>query len=80
MVELADEELAGIVATKVEENSEDDWEDVGWFINDRGYKQFGVIPKVRKQPEAQYNWDHEYDSCNMGHSSDPRYNHDYRRN
>jgi hypothetical protein len=38
MVELADEELAGIVATKVEENSEDDWEDVGWFINDRGYK------------------------------------------
>lgn len=80
MVELADEELAGIVATKVEENSEDDWEDVGWFINDRGYKQFGVIPKVNKQPEAQYNWDHEYDSYNMGHSSDPRYNHDYRRN
>lgn len=80
MVELADEELAGIVATKVEENSEDDWEDVGWFINDRGYKQFGVIPKVKKQPEAQCNWDHEYDSYNMGHSSDPRYNHDYRRN
>jgi hypothetical protein len=44
LCELADEELHGVVARKVvEENNQ--FEDVGWYTDERGYKRFGVIPK-----------------------------------
>lgn len=43
--EIADEDMAGIVARK--ENEATEWEefgkDIGYYIDDRGYRQFGII-------------------------------------
>lgn len=44
--EIADEDMVGVLAKK--ENSLTEWEecgqDIGFYIDDRGYKQFGIIP------------------------------------
>lgn len=42
MAEIADEELMGF-NPKPAHNVEKEWKDFGWFINSKGYKQFGVI-------------------------------------
>lgn len=47
MVELADQELSGRQPTKVDKEVEE-FQDYGYYINDKGYREFGVIPK--KQP------------------------------
>ena len=44
MVELADQELSGRQPTKVESEVEE-FQDYGYYTDERGYKQFGVIPK-----------------------------------
>jgi hypothetical protein len=44
MTELADEELSGVVPREIEETN-DEWQDMGWYTDERGYKHFGVIPK-----------------------------------
>ena len=44
MVELADEELSGRQPTKVDKEVEE-FQDYGYYINDKGYREFGVIPK-----------------------------------
>lgn len=44
MVELADQELSGRQPTKVDKEVEE-FQDYGYYINDKGYKEFGVIPK-----------------------------------
>lgn len=42
MAEIADEELMGF-NPKPAYSVEKEWKDFGWFINSKGYKQFGVI-------------------------------------
>lgn len=42
MAEIADEELMGF-NPKPTHSVEKEWKDFGWFINSKGYKQFGVI-------------------------------------
>lgn len=42
MTEIADEELMGF-NPKPAHSVEKEWKDFGWFINSKGYKQFGVI-------------------------------------
>lgn len=42
MAEIADEELMGS-NPKPAHSVEKEWKDFGWFINSKGYKQFGVI-------------------------------------
>lgn len=42
MAEIADEELMGF-NPKPAHSVEKEWKDFGWFINSKGYKQFGVI-------------------------------------
>ena len=46
MVELADQELSGRQPTKVDKEVEE-FQDYGYYINDKGYREFGVIPKKR---------------------------------
>ena len=41
--EIADEELMTIVPSKATSTSSQ-WKDFGWYVNDKGYRQFGVIP------------------------------------
>lgn len=42
MAEIGDEELMGF-NPKPAHSVEKEWKDFGWFINSKGYKQFGVI-------------------------------------
>lgn len=44
MVELADQELSGRQPTKVDKEVEE-FQDYGYYINDKGYREFGAIPK-----------------------------------
>ena len=44
MVELADQELSGRQPTKVDKEVEE-FQDYGYYINEKGYREFGVIPK-----------------------------------
>jgi len=60
MCELADEELMGNAprsSTKVNK----EWQDIGYYTDENGYKQFGVIPKVLPQhnpnfTQPNYSW------------------------
>lgn len=47
MVELADEQMGSVIPTKIKKAT-DVWEDVGYYIDEKGYKRWGIIP--RQQP------------------------------
>lgn len=68
MAEVGDEELNDILPKKVEVISKE-FQDIGYYIDERGYRRFGVIPKVQ-QVEVKARWD-LYDGRNV--TSDPRY-------
>ena len=44
MVELADQELSGRQPTKVDKEVEE-FQDIGYYIDEKGYRRFGAIPK-----------------------------------
>lgn len=70
MAELADEELTGIIPRVVEEYKEDEFQDVGYYIDENGYKRFGLIPR---KIEYKINVNNNYIySNNIVKSSDPR--------
>ena len=46
MAELADEELGGVVATDVEPDEENKFQDIGYYKDDKGIRRFGVIPRA----------------------------------
>ena len=69
MTELADQELSGRQPVNVVQEVEQ-FEDFGYYVDERGIKRFGVIPKkvnieinIRKE---------EYDDPYRIESSDPR--------
>ena len=43
MCEIGDEAMTGITPIK-QQNTSSQWKDFGWYVNDKGYRQFGVIP------------------------------------
>mgnify|MGYP003592877456 CR=1 FL=1 len=45
MVELADEELSGVVPTNVEKEEESTWKEIGYYKDEQGVTHWGVIPK-----------------------------------
>jgi hypothetical protein len=45
MCELADEELGGVVATDVEPDEQNKFQDIGYYRDENGVKRFGVIPR-----------------------------------
>lgn len=70
MAELADEELNGVVPRAVDNITTDTFQDIGYYIDDKGYRRFGIIPKKN-------NYNIQVNSTflsnqNMVKSSDPR--------
>jgi hypothetical protein len=43
MAEIGDEALTGIMPTKPA-ITKSNWQDIGWYRNEKGYLQYGVIP------------------------------------
>ena len=67
--ELADEELNGIIPIEKKEKPEV-FSDVGWYVDEKGYKHFGVIPRAYNlSNNAEYKW--KYGKTYK--TSDPRY-------
>ena len=69
MMFLADEELSGRVPTKVVKEVEQ-FQDFGYYIDERGYRRFGVIPK-KEQTVININQE-SYDDPYRIETSDPR--------
>lgn len=69
MVELADQELSGRQPIKVDKEVEE-FQDYGYYINDKGYREFGVIPK--KQPNQIVIKQEENNDPYRIETSDPR--------
>lgn len=69
MTELADQELSGRQPVNVVQEVEQ-FQDFGYYIDERGYKKFGVIPKKNQIP-LQINKEEYYDPYRI-ESSDPR--------
>jgi len=45
MTEIADEEVSELVPVSVKPVSQD-FQDIGYYTDERGYKHFGIIPKT----------------------------------
>lgn len=69
MVELADQELSGRQPTKVDKEVEE-FQDYGYYINDKGYREFGVIPK-KQSNQIVIKQEENNDPCRI-ETSDPR--------
>lgn len=69
MVELADQELSGRQPIKVDKEVEE-FQDYGYYINDKGYREFGIIPK--KQPNQIVIKQEENNDPYRIETSDPR--------
>ena len=50
--ELADEELHGVTAKEIN-HFNNEFQDVGYYIDENGYKKFGIIPNKNK-PQINY--------------------------
>lgn len=68
MAELADEELSGVVPREIEDTNEE-WQDIGWYTDEKGYKHFGVIPKQQEQIRASIDIKNDF----RNRTSDPRF-------
>ena len=69
MVELADQELSGRQPTKVDREVEE-FQDIGYYIDEKGYRHFGAIPKKPIQ-QILINQEKQDDSYRI-ETSDPR--------
>ena len=69
MAEIADEELSELVPVAVKDVKKE-FQDIGYYKDEKGYLHFGIIPKQIKQPQAKVNWN-QYDGRNV--SSNPYY-------
>lgn len=69
MLELADQELSGRQPTKVDKEVEE-FQDIGYYIDEKGYRHFGVIPKEPIQ-QIIINQEKQNDSYRI-ETSDPR--------
>ena len=71
MAELADEELGGVVATDVEPEEENKFQDIGYYKDERGIRHFGIIPR-NEQPKVRILQDFTNEIVNRNRTSDPR--------
>lgn len=46
--EIGDEALTGITPAKQVSISKDTWQDIGYYIDENGYRRYGVIPTKNK--------------------------------
>lgn len=68
MAEIGDEELRDIVPKKQEVVSQQ-FQDIGYYIDEKGYRRFGIIPKKNNNVKASWN----LHDGNMNITSNPRY-------
>lgn len=70
MVEIADEEISELqpIVTKPVSST---FQDIGYYIDENGYRKFGVIPKSNTNMQIAANWNTYYEGSNI--TSDPRY-------
>lgn len=73
MAELVDEELSGIVPKVVEEDSNQTWQDVGYYKDSKGNVHFGVVPKHEQMSLPGYKWQHQEYDPSRNRTSNPRY-------
>lgn len=76
MAELADEELSGIVPTDVEDPLVNEWKDIGYYRDEYGKMQYGIIEKSPIQI-PNFNLFPNNDDPTRVRSSNPRYNTEY---
>lgn len=69
MTLLADEELIGVIP-RVDTIVNNEWKDIGWYIDEKGIRRHGVIPKGA--PQALYKPINSYDPSRI-RSSRPMY-------
>lgn len=69
MALLADEELSGLVP-HITETVDNDWQDIGYYIDEKGIKRYGVIPK-NKSLDIRKKYTNDYDRIGF-RTSDPR--------
>lgn len=74
MVMLLEQELSSRVPTKVDKYDEEEYVDFGYWIDDKGYKHFGIIPKAEND-KIRFGGEEvtAYDPYSV-ESSDPRNN------
>lgn len=70
MAELGDEEMVGIIPRREEEYTSN-WQDIGWYKDERGITRWGVIPKQINTMQN-YELRSSYDDGGF-RTSDPRY-------
>ena len=73
MAELADEELSGLTPSEVEDSLENEWVDIGYYRDSRGYLQYGEIPKQTQYP-TNFTINRIDDDPRRVRTSNPRYN------
>ena len=73
MCELADEELSGVVPRVVEEDSSNEWQDVGYYKDSKGVIHFGLVPKKQENILPGYTWKHQQYDPSRNQTSNPRY-------
>lgn len=69
MAEVGDEELNDILPREQKKYNQE-FQDIGYYKDEKGYTRFGIIPKNNINTRIQANWD-LYDGRNV--TSDPRY-------
>lgn len=62
MAEIADEELSEVVPLAIKDNKKE-FQDIGYYKDEKGYTHFGIIPKDN-QPKAKVTWN-LYDGRNV---------------
>lgn len=60
MALLADEELQGMVP-RVVQDTRNEWADIGFYVDENGYKRYGKIPKQDNQILVNNNFGQSYD-------------------
>lgn len=68
MCMLADEELIGVIP-RVDEIVSAKWRDIGWYVDEKGYKRFGIIQHQQIETKVNMNF---YDQSRV-RSSRPMY-------
>lgn len=63
--------MNGIVP-QVEDSYEEEWEDIGWYTDERGIKRYGVIPKSFNTQIPKYELFPDQDDGRI-RTSNPRY-------
>lgn len=74
MAELADEELHEIIPKAIKQ-ADEEYQDIGYYYDEKGYKRFGAIPKKTQQFTTNFNpySNPRYEEYRLVKTSNPRH-------